>query len=171
MLNSIFFIFAIIVGIASAAITWKVYHHFWSLAESVYESNFSYFVKKFSISAVIGVFAFLAVFTLFAGKEENEVAMDGVEPQHAIQEKNTKENQLSQDNIDQSIPSEQTNQNDRLGLRNKESDENNSTQLISDPKDSNSEKTEDPESISKKSEACLNYKGDDPIVIQRLGCQ
>lgn len=54
MLESIALIISLIVGICSFVLTWKVYHHFWSLADVVYESNFSYFVKRFAVSCVFG---------------------------------------------------------------------------------------------------------------------
>jgi hypothetical protein len=56
---------SIIAGIACFVFTWRVYHHFWSLAEAVHESNFSYFVKRFAISCAFGFGGLVLVASYF----------------------------------------------------------------------------------------------------------
>ena len=54
--------FAILCGVGASIITWKAFHLFWSLSEAVYESAYSYFLKRVGAALLIGfvVFAYLS---------------------------------------------------------------------------------------------------------------
>ena len=77
ILNFLISILGIVIFIFATSITWNVYHHFWSLAEAVHESNFSYFIKRLGVSVTVGVVsAFLVVGGLMPNKTSNNKNMD-----------------------------------------------------------------------------------------------
>lgn len=71
MWESLALIISLIVGVCSFVLTWKVYHHFWSLADVVHESNFSYFVKRFVVSCVFGFVGLAFAISYFEPNSKN----------------------------------------------------------------------------------------------------
>jgi hypothetical protein len=71
MWESIALIISLIVGVFCFVLTWKLYHHFWSLADVVHESNFSYFVKRFSVSCVFGFIGLAIAVSYFEPNSKN----------------------------------------------------------------------------------------------------
>jgi len=78
ILNYLIGIITVIFAIAFFIGTQKLYHHFWSLADAVHESNFSYWVKRLvasiifaGIGAYIGVYVGTAV-AMFMGLKVEE---------------------------------------------------------------------------------------------------
>lgn len=70
MWESITFTLSIIIGVFSFLLTWKVYHHFWSLADVVHESNFSYFLKRFTVSSIFGILGLVIAMSYFDPNSE-----------------------------------------------------------------------------------------------------
>mgnify|MGYP000087072982 CR=1 FL=1 len=50
---------AILCGLGGFFITWKTYHWFWSLADLVHESGYSYFMKRAGMSVVVGLLSYV----------------------------------------------------------------------------------------------------------------
>ncbi|WP_146180617.1 hypothetical protein [Limnohabitans curvus] len=50
---------AILCGLGGFFITWKTYHWFWSLADLVHESGYSYFMKRAGMSVVVGLLGYV----------------------------------------------------------------------------------------------------------------
>ncbi len=50
---------AILCGLGGFFITWKTYHWFWSLAELVHESGYSYFMKRAGMSVLVGLLCYV----------------------------------------------------------------------------------------------------------------
>ena len=50
---------AILCGLGGFFITWKTYHWFWSLADRVHESGYSYFMKRAGMSVVVGLLSYV----------------------------------------------------------------------------------------------------------------
>jgi hypothetical protein len=50
---------AILCGLGGFFTTWKTYHWFWSLADRVHESGYSYFMKRAGMSVVVGLLSYV----------------------------------------------------------------------------------------------------------------
>lgn len=178
IIETIAYIAAFITSFLFFIFTWKVYHHFWSLADAVHESNFSYFTKKLTISLVVAFFPGVLVISSILPQDNDAT----------IQLKSESDNQsipIKNENL--AFPSENINVTE--SFINESNDKNTMTDskilnnsIIHDEKletktelekknDTETEtKLEEKANITNDNKDCLEYSGDDEIIKKRLGC-
>lgn len=153
-------------AIAVFFITWNVYHNFFSRAERVHESNFSFLVKKFFMS-VFWLFLALAIVFSYFKKPDHSVPNE-INPSDLSGENSTP--------ITSSLVPNETNPNDLSGEKN--STPITSTSELIVEKGEISEHKQLDEVIKAENdfvkqnllEKKCDYDGDDPIVRKRLRC-
>jgi hypothetical protein len=153
-------------GIAVFFITWNVYHNFFSKAERVHESNFSFLIKKFFMS-VFWLFLALGIVSIYFKK-----------PDHSVPNE-IKPNDLSGENstpITSSLAPNETNPND-LSREKNSTPITSTSEMIVEKGDILEHKQLDEvikvenDSIKQNlSDKKCDYDGDDPIVRKRLKC-
>jgi len=178
ILNFLISILGIVIFIFATSITWNVYHHFWSLAEAVHESNFSYFIKRLGVFVTVGVVsAFLVVGGLMPNKTSNNKNMESTSyptnssTNESIIEDTTRTktitNDQSQDRliIPEKINSYTRNENNINEISQRKID---SETFIKQPQNLVLPKEFTREEIEQM-EKEKQYSGDDPVVRRRLG--
>jgi len=169
-------IFSLIASIGAFTITWRVYHHFWSLAEAVHQSNFSYWMKRFFCS--LG-FAFGTFFVLFFITVAEPSKAPNAEPSKTIGTQSTSVfgNQSLNSRASSPItsPVEERKSTDSSASSEDGSKSNTHAQVndnkspLQNGSQDHSTITQDPISTPASKPKDQEYSGDDPIIRARLG--
>ena len=160
---------ASVASFASFLFTWKVYYHFISLADAVHESNFSYWVKRFTTSIFVAFVTFFIVMAFFVKDEliPVETQQNGLSERSESTGKSLGNDLPSQTGQIPSISNElkSPSVDSKLGHNLERSD---TPERVQSDAVTRAVDAEQPDKRQAK-KAC-DYEGNDPIVRERLGC-